>query len=46
MALKPYRLKLKKGKKKKRVGSMIGNGLTAIIGVALVSQTANAVRSI
>ena len=42
MALKSYRLKFKKGKKKKRSGTrdLITGATGAIIGVAFVSQTA------
>lgn len=49
MALKSYRLKLKKkGKKRKRtaVGDIVIGGTTAIIGVGLLSETARAVSRI
>lgn len=45
MALKSYRLKLKKKKKKKPKG-LITAGITALLGVALLSETASAVRRI
>ena len=48
MALKSYRLKLKKGKKKKRkaLGGLIVGGVTALVGIALVSETAGAISRI
>lgn len=48
MALKSYRLKLKKGKKKKRssTGNIIVGGVTALIGVGLLSATADAVSRV
>ncbi len=46
MVLKSYRLKLKKKKKNKRSGSLISDGITAILGVALVGETARAVGRI
>lgn len=47
MALKSYRL-FKKGKKKKRrpVRDMVTGGITAIIGVGFLSETASAVSKI
>ncbi len=48
MALKSYRLTLKKGKKKKKkaLGGLITGGITALLGVALVSETAKAVSRV
>ncbi len=47
MALKSYRLKLKKGKEtKKPIGKLLVGGATALIGLALFSETAKAVRNI
>ena len=47
MALKSYRLKLKKkGKKKKPVKDLVTGGVTALIGIGLLSETASAVRRI
>lgn len=46
MVLKSYRLKLKNKKKKKRNGGLITAGIGAILGVALVSETARAVSRI
>ena len=45
MVLKAYRLKLKK-KKRKPVKDLITGGVTALLGVALVSETASAVSRI
>lgn len=45
--LKSYRLKLKKKvKKKKRVGGLLAQGTTALIGIGLLSETANVVQRI
>ncbi len=44
--LKSYRLKLKKKAKKKRVGNLLTQGTTAIIGVGLLAETSRAVQSI
>ncbi len=44
MGLKSYRLKPKK--RKKRTGNIIGSGISALLGVALFSETASAVRRI
>ena len=50
MALKSYSfIKKKKGKKKKRkrmLSDLVTGGIGAILGVALVSQTADAVNAI
>lgn len=49
MVLKSYRLKLKKGKSKRRsksIGRILVGGATALVGVALLSQTANAISRI
>ncbi|KKN59059.1 hypothetical protein LCGC14_0546140 [marine sediment metagenome] len=48
MALKSYRLKLKKGKRKKSksIGRLLVGGATALIGVALLSETAKAVSRV
>jgi len=48
MVLKSYRLKKKKNKKKKRklFADFITPAVTAIVGVALVSETASAVSRI
>lgn len=50
MALKSYRLKLKKKKKKKKrisdTGRLLQQGTTALIGIGLLSATADAVRRI
>ncbi len=48
MALKSYRLKLKKGKKKKRSGTrdIITGGITALVGIGLLSETASAVSRV
>ena len=48
MALKSYRLKFKKSKKKKRTGvrDLVVGGVGAIIGVAFVSQTAGVLKSL
>ncbi len=45
MVLKSYRLKFKKSKKKMRAAKdLITGGVTAIIGTALVAQTASVLR--
>ncbi len=50
MALKSYRLKLKKGKKKKKkrtgLGGLVVGGITALVGAALIDQTAQAVARV
>lgn len=47
MALKSYRLKLKKkGKRKKPVKDLVTGGITALIGIGLLSETARAVRRV
>ena len=48
MALKSYRLKLKKkGKRKMRAAKdLVTGGVTAIIGVGLLSETARAVSRV
>ena len=48
MALKSYRLKIKKNgrKKLKSVRGLLAGGITALLGVALLSETAQAVRRI
>lgn len=48
MALKSYRLKFKKNKKKKRkpLGDLVTGGVTALIGIGLLSETARAVSRI
>ena len=48
MALKSYRLLKKKKKKKKRSGTrdIITGGVTALIGVGLLSETSRAVSTI
>lgn len=50
MALKSYRLFGKKGKKKKkkksRTGDIFTGGITALLGVGLLSETADAVASV
>ena len=49
MALKSYRLKFRKKKKKKnlkRKPDIITGGITALIGVGLLSETARAVSRI
>lgn len=49
MALKSYssfEKKKKKGKKKKPFGDIITGGVTALIGIALLSETAKAVNRI
>ncbi|KKN59843.1 hypothetical protein LCGC14_0538410 [marine sediment metagenome] len=48
MALKSYRLKLKKGKKKKRSSTrdIITGGVTALIGIGLLSATSDAVSRV
>ena len=47
MTLKSYSIFGKKKKKKKTLsGDLITGGITAIIGVGLLSETANAVASI
>ena len=48
MALKSYRLKVKKKdrKKFKPVRGLLAGGITALLGVALLSETARAVRRI
>ncbi len=47
MALKSYRLKLNKKKKKKsRTGDLITGGVTALIGIGLLSETASAVARV
>ena len=46
MALKSYRL-FKKGKKKKKsIGRLLVGGATAIVGLALFSETAKAVSRV
>jgi len=46
MGLKSYRLKSKKKKKRKLIRDFVTPAVTAIIGVALVSETARAVNRI
>lgn len=48
MALKSYRLKLKKGKRKKSksIGRLLVGGATALIGVALLSEVAGAINKL
>ncbi len=47
MALKSYRLKLKKGKKRRTgVRDLVVGGVGAIIGIAFVSQTAGVLKSL
>ena len=46
MALKSYRLKVKKNKKKSRAGDLITGGVTAVLGLALFSETAKAVSRV
>jgi hypothetical protein len=48
MALKSYRLKFKKkpGKKMRATKDLITGGITALIGTALVVETASALRRI
>lgn len=48
MALKSYKLKVKKRPKKKlkQIPNLITGAITAMVGVALVSETAGALRSL
>ncbi len=47
MVLKSYRLKFKKkGKKRKPVKDLVTGGVTAIIGIGLLSETARAVSRV
>jgi len=48
MALKSYRLKVKKkeGKKFKPVKGLLAGGITALLGVALLAQTASVIKRI
>ena len=47
MVLKSYRLKLKgKKKKKKRTGDLVTAGVTALVGIGLLSETAKAVSRV
>lgn len=48
MALKSYRLSLKKKKKKRRSGTrdMITGGITALVGIGLLSATSQAVAKV
>ena len=48
MALKSYRLKRKKDKKRRRSGTrdIVTGGVTALIGIGLLSETASAVNRI
>lgn len=48
MALKSYRLKLKKVKRKKSksIGRLLVGGATALIGVALFTQVAGAINKL
>jgi len=47
MALKSYRIKKKKKKKKKKAfGDLVTGGITALVGTALVAQTASALSRI
>ena len=43
MVLKSYRLKLKKVKKRKPIKDLVTGGVTAIIGIGLLSETVRAV---
>ena len=44
--LKSYRLKVKKKPKKKKVGSLLAQGTTALIGIGLLAETSRAVQRI
>ena len=44
--LKSYRLKVKKKAKKKKVGGLLAQGTTAIIGIGLLAETSRAVQRI
>ena len=48
MVLKSYRIKTKKSSKnkKKPFGNLVTGGITAVLGLALLSQTAAAVRRV
>jgi hypothetical protein len=47
MALKSYDfIKKKKRKKKKRTRDLITGGVTALVGIGLLSETASAIRRI
>ncbi len=46
MVLKSYRLKLKNKKKRKPIKDLVTGGVTAIIGIGLLSETARAVSRV
>jgi predicted nucleic acid-binding protein len=47
MVLKSYKLKVKKKKKKRKaVGDLVTGGITALVGVALLSETSQAINRI